>query len=72
MGVGHPGVPELVHPHVLSDFAKNELPWVDAMCVAIADEAELLAAGRPEEFQNRIHLALRAKGFDAAPGTLAD
>jgi PTH1 family peptidyl-tRNA hydrolase len=72
MGVGHPGVPELVHPHVLSDFAKDELPWVDAMCVAIADEAELLAAGRPEEFQNRIHLALRAKGFDAAPGTPAD
>jgi PTH1 family peptidyl-tRNA hydrolase len=72
MGVGHPGVPELVHPHVLSDFAKDELPGVDAMCVAIADEAELLAAGRPEEFQNRIHLALRAKGFDAAPGTLAD
>jgi PTH1 family peptidyl-tRNA hydrolase len=71
-GVGHPGVPELVHPHVLSDFAKDELPWVDAMCVAIADEAELLAAGRPEEFQNRIHLALRAKGFDAAPGTPAD
>jgi PTH1 family peptidyl-tRNA hydrolase len=42
------------------------------MCDAIADEAELLAAGRPEEFQNRVHLAMRAKGFDAAPGTPAD
>jgi PTH1 family peptidyl-tRNA hydrolase len=72
MGVGHPGAPELVHAHVLSDFAKDEHPWVEAMCDAIADEAELLAAGRPEEFQNRVHLAMRAKGFDAAPGTPAD
>jgi PTH1 family peptidyl-tRNA hydrolase len=42
------------------------------MCDAIADEAELLASGRPEEFQNRVHLAMRAKGFDAAPSTPAD
>jgi PTH1 family peptidyl-tRNA hydrolase len=70
IGVGHPGVPELVHPHVLNDFTKDELLWVEAMCDAIADEAELLAR-RPEEFQNRIHLALRAKGFDEPPGTPA-
>ena len=69
IGVGHPGVPELVHSHVLNDFAKDELPWVETICDAIADEAELLVAGRPEEFQNRIHLALRAKGFDAPPAT---
>src|SRR4029077_8373916 len=24
IGVGHPGIKELVHPHVLSDFAKDE------------------------------------------------
>jgi PTH1 family peptidyl-tRNA hydrolase len=69
IGVGHPGVPELVHSHVLNDFAKDEMPWVEmeTLCGAIADEAELLVAGRPEEFQNRIYLALRAKGFDAPP-----
>jgi peptidyl-tRNA hydrolase, PTH1 family len=71
IGVGHPGQPELVHPHVLNDFARDERPWVKAICDAIADEAELLAAGRPEEFQNRIRLALRAKGFDEPPGTPA-
>lgn len=70
IGVGHPGVPELVHPHVLNDFTKDELLWVEAMCDAIADEAELLAR-RPEEFQNRIHLALRAKGFDEPPAAPA-
>ena len=70
IGVGHPGVPELVHSHVLNDFATDERAWVAAMCDAIADEAELLAR-RPEEFQNRIHLALRSKGFDEPPGTPA-
>src|SRR5438105_7001230 len=42
IGVGHPGVKELVHPHVLSDFAKSERPWVIALCDIIADNAELL------------------------------
>ena len=28
LGIGHPGVKELVHHHVLSDFAKDDAPWV--------------------------------------------
>jgi PTH1 family peptidyl-tRNA hydrolase len=63
IGVGHPGVKELVYPHVLSDFAKNERPWVDTICDAIAANAELLVKGNDATFQNRIHLALAAKGF---------
>ncbi len=45
LGIGHPGVKELVHGYVLSDFAKNERPWVEALCEAIADNAGLLADG---------------------------
>jgi PTH1 family peptidyl-tRNA hydrolase len=71
MGVGHPGVPERVHGHVLNDFSKDEMAWVEAMCGAIADEAELLVAKNLPEFQNRIHLALRAKGFVEPPGETA-
>jgi PTH1 family peptidyl-tRNA hydrolase len=67
IGVGHPGERERVHGHVLSDFAKDEMPWVETVCEAAAENAELLATRRPEEFQNRIYLALRAKGFDAPP-----
>jgi PTH1 family peptidyl-tRNA hydrolase len=67
IGVGHPGERELVHSHVLNDFSKDEMAWVETICGAAADEAELLVTGRPEEFQNRIYLALRAKGFDAPP-----
>jgi peptidyl-tRNA hydrolase, PTH1 family len=63
IGVGHPGVKEMVHPHVLSDFAKSERPWVEALCDVVADNAELLAQGRDSSFQNKVHLAMTAKGF---------
>ena len=46
IGIGHPGVKELVHSYVLSDFAKSEKGWVETLCEAIADNAALLAKGR--------------------------
>jgi PTH1 family peptidyl-tRNA hydrolase len=63
LGIGHPGIKELVHSHVLSDFAKSERPWVEALCAAIADNAGLLASGKDSTFQNKVHLAMQAKGF---------
>jgi PTH1 family peptidyl-tRNA hydrolase len=68
IGVGHPGVKELVHPHVLSDFSKDERQWVEALCGIIADNAVLLAEGGDATFQNKVHLAMRAKGFGAPEG----
>jgi PTH1 family peptidyl-tRNA hydrolase len=63
LGIGHPGVKELVHGHVLSDFAKSDRPWVETLCEAVADSAGLLVAGRDSTFQNKVHLAMQAKGF---------
>jgi PTH1 family peptidyl-tRNA hydrolase len=63
LGVGHPGVKELVHGHVLNDFAKAERPWVEAMIDAVAAHAGLLIAGRDSTFANKVHLAMQAKGF---------
>jgi peptidyl-tRNA hydrolase, PTH1 family len=63
IGVGHPGVKELVHGYVLNDFAKAEQPWVDALCEVVADNAGLLATGRDSTFQNKVHLAMQAEGF---------
>ena len=63
LGIGHPGVKELVHAYVLSDFAKDDGVWVTALCEAVADNAGLLATGRDSTFQNKVHLALQAKGF---------
>jgi PTH1 family peptidyl-tRNA hydrolase len=63
IGVGHPGVKELVHAHVLSDFARNEREWVETLCAVMADNAGLLAQARDSTFQNKVHLAMTAKGF---------
>jgi PTH1 family peptidyl-tRNA hydrolase len=63
IGIGHPGAKELVHPYVLSDFAKSERDWVATLCDVIADNAGLLAKGEDASFQNKIHLAMQAKGF---------
>ena len=63
LGVGHPGVKEMVHGHVLGDFSKADMEWVEALCGAIADNAELIARGQDATFQNKVHLAMAAKGF---------
>jgi peptidyl-tRNA hydrolase, PTH1 family len=63
LGIGHPGVKELVHHHVLSDFAKADDAWVAALCEAVADNAGLLATGHDSTFQNKVHLAMQGKGF---------
>src|SRR5947209_1614229 len=63
IGVGHPGTKELVYPHVLGNFGKDEREWVEALCAIIADNAELLAKGQDSAFMNRVHLAMQAKGF---------
>ena len=63
LGIGHPGIKELVHGYVLSDFAKSDMPWVEALCTVVADNAGLLAIGNDASFQNKVHLAMQAKGF---------
>jgi PTH1 family peptidyl-tRNA hydrolase len=63
IGVGHPGVKDLVHAYVLNDFAKDERPWVEALCAIMADDAELLAKVEDASFQNKVHLGMQAKGF---------
>src|ERR1700759_3575257 len=63
LGIGHPGVKEFLHHHVLSDFSKDDDGWVTALCEAVADSAGLLAAGQDSSFANKVHLALQGKGF---------
>jgi len=68
LGIGHPGVKDLVHAHVLGDFAKSERPWVEALCDILADNAGMLADGKDSSFQNKVHLAMDAKGFGEKEG----
>jgi peptidyl-tRNA hydrolase, PTH1 family len=67
IGIGKPDVKELVPMHVLGDFAKSEWAWVEALCDVVADSAALLVEGKDSSFQNRVHLAMEAKGFDDEP-----
>jgi PTH1 family peptidyl-tRNA hydrolase len=63
IGIGKPDVKELVPMHVLGDFGKAERAWVDPLCDIMAENAGLLADGKDATFQNKVHLAMRAKGF---------
>ena len=62
LGIGHPGIKDLVHAYVLNDFGKSERPWVEDLGDAIADNAALLAKGDDAGFQNKVHLAMDARG----------
>ncbi len=63
LGIGHPGDKALVHSFVLSDFAKADKPWVEALCEAVAKNAEALAKGDDSLFQTRVHDAMQKAGF---------
>ena len=54
MGVGHPGESHLVMPHVLGDFHKADLPWLDPMLVAVADALPFAVAGEDERYQGEV------------------
>jgi len=56
LGIGHPGIKELVTGHVLGDFAKQDQDWLNVLLDAVADGAPLLAAGKPEEFMTKVAL----------------
>ena len=60
IGVGHPGVKELVPRYVLHDFAKADRAWLDPLLDATADHVGLLAEGKDVKI-----LCVGRKGYDA-------
>ncbi len=74
LGIGHPGDKALVHPHVLSDFAKADKAWLEPLIEAVAENIPLLVKGEDGSFQNKVHLALNPSprsgegGPRSAPG----
>jgi PTH1 family peptidyl-tRNA hydrolase len=72
IGVGHPGNKDLVQHYVLSDFVKSERDWVETLIAILAGNAELIARGEDASFQNKVHLAMVAKGFGEATEPRAD
>lgn len=54
MGIGHPGHKDRVMGHVLSDFHKVDVAWVEALTRACADALPMLAAGEDEKYQAEV------------------
>ncbi|MGQ0676486.1 MAG: aminoacyl-tRNA hydrolase [Rhodospirillales bacterium] len=54
VGIGHPGVKELVMGHALSDFARAELPALEQTVEAIAEALALLVEGNDNGFMTRL------------------
>ncbi|MFN3669899.1 MAG: aminoacyl-tRNA hydrolase [Brevundimonas sp.] len=54
MGVGHPGDPQLVHGHVLSDFHKADRTWLEPMLTAVADALPFALAGDDDRYQAEV------------------
>lgn len=64
IGTGHPGNKALVHGHVLSDFHKAELKWLEPLLQACADALPLLAVGEDEKYQAEVMRLAPAEKLD--------
>src|SRR5258707_14081898 len=55
VGIGHPGVKELVHPYVLQNFPDDEVKsWVVPLVDAVAETIPLLVGGAPDAFMSEV------------------
>ena len=63
IGVGHPGDKDMVQHYVLSDFAKSERGWVEALIAILADNAELIARGEDASFPEQGSSRHGGEGF---------
>lgn len=54
LGIGHPGQKELVHNHVLGDFAKSDNDWLEQLLTNIADNISEIADNKDSQFMNKI------------------
>jgi peptidyl-tRNA hydrolase, PTH1 family len=55
IGIGHPGIKELVHPYVLQNFTQDEMQgWVEKLVEAVAETMPLLLDGAPDAFMSEV------------------
>jgi PTH1 family peptidyl-tRNA hydrolase len=59
LGVGHPGVKELVQAYVLQNFTAEDMIWLPPLIEAVAEAAPLLAADDAPGFMTKVALILR-------------
>src|SRR6266567_58505 len=55
IGIGHPGIRELVHPYVLMNFTAEEMQqWVVPLVEAVAETIPVLLEGAPDAFMSEV------------------
>ena len=55
IGIGHPGIKELVHPYVLMNFSAEEMRlWVEPLVDAVAETIPWLLDGAPDAFMSEV------------------
>jgi len=59
LGIGHPGVKELVLSYVLQDFSAEEMGWVTPLVDAVAEALPLLVADDESGFMSKVALILK-------------
>ncbi|WP_332678222.1 aminoacyl-tRNA hydrolase [Brevundimonas sp.] len=72
MGVGHPGEPQLVHGHVLSDFHKADQVWLEPMLNAVADALPFALVGNDERYQAEVMRLAPAPKFSPRQAARGD
>jgi PTH1 family peptidyl-tRNA hydrolase len=59
LGIGHPGVKELVLPYVLQNFDAGEMAWVTPLVDSIAEALPLLVRDDVPGFMTKVALILK-------------
>jgi PTH1 family peptidyl-tRNA hydrolase len=69
IGVGHPGIKELVQPYVLQNFSSEEVSlWVAPLLDAVAEMIGLLLSGAPDAFMSEVVRRFAPPDTDAPDG----
>src|SRR5262249_57269819 len=61
LGVGHPGIPQLVVHHVLRPFSKEEIPLVEKLVDAAAGAMPLLVRGDANRFMSKVDVEMNPR-----------
>jgi PTH1 family peptidyl-tRNA hydrolase len=67
MGISHPGIREMVHSHVLSDFSGDEQKTAEKVVKRIAENIDLLIKGESTQFLTKYALKFNGQRPNAVP-----
>ena len=54
IGIGHPGDKSRVSGYVLSDFAKDDQPWIEHIVPALSKHIDLLLQGKDSDYMSKV------------------